>query len=147
MLKLILDIFAGWRLCHKLIKRNGITGDCMIVIMSCSNKDIDYYSLKYLRNYLIKTESPASYIFTSNPQIQMNSTNANVYEIIYLTETQLEKLITYYCCCLPAGKYVVVDVNAMPVRKNIQCLLDEKKITWEQVVVHGIYQLSCIDII
>lgn len=121
-LKKLMDIYKGWKIWHECMKKNNITDDTAFVLMPSMDAGINKYAMLYLDQYLAANQmQTAVLILTEKNKKKIKiSMSRKVSAVQVISRKQMQYILAYYCACNPDRRFIVVDLDCFPVRKNLE---------------------------
>lgn len=141
--QMLYDAFEGWKIWHRCIKKYQMKVDTAFVLAPSEDARINYYGLKYLDQFLKTNQmKEAVLVVTDRNKRKLNyALSDQICGITVVASRQMERILTYYYACNPDRRFVVMDIDSIPERKNVRNLAGVQGITIEKVIAAGVYRL------
>lgn len=140
----LFEVCYGWIVFRRCIREIDWKRRSAFIIMPSHDRSINQIGLKYLKQYLEVNFLETALIVASDLKIKnaQPASGDEISRIKYISKKDMRCLLAYYNACNPGINCIVVDIDRIPVRKNIRNLVGVNGMSLEQVVSDGIYKIT-----
>lgn len=140
--KNLLAAYYGWWLWRKIIRKKGVNGKTIVLLLPSCDNEINYLALLYLDELLKRRKYKNAVILTHDRTVEKSAMlfSDNILEVLSFSRKKAEALMQFYCLYDFDKRFIVASLDE-PNGRNASKLVGKRGTTKEEVLIIGVYRM------